>query len=152
MKEAAEEDYNEVEWQRTVHHRLQQSALRVRRERRGRGIQMHRVGLQCASALPPGHRCRRVLLGHPGDSRAGPDWGGAGLLPGQSQVCEFLPLWDLSVSFGGPDGVLRRGGRWRHGVLGGEEVRALLPGLCGCKPGVRPAQGVPAGSGGFHCT
>ncbi len=90
--------------------------------------------------------------GHPGDSRAGPDWGGAGLLPGQSQVCEFLPLWDLSVSFGGPDGVLRRGGRWRHGVLGGEEVRALLPGLCGCKPGVRPAQGVPAGSGGFHYT
>lgn len=148
--EEVEEDYNEVEWQRTVHHRLQLRAFRLRPERRGRGIQMRRFGLQGASALPSGHRGGRVLLGDPGGSRAGPDGDGAGVLSRQAQVREFLPLWDLSVSSGGPHRVLGRGGGRGHGVAGGEEVRALLRGFGGCKHGVRPAEGLPKGSGGFN--
>ncbi|KAG7329251.1 hypothetical protein KOW79_007425 [Hemibagrus wyckioides] len=53
----AEEDYNEVEWQRSVRRGLQQPALRVRRERGSGRVRVSLSGSQSEGALPTERGC-----------------------------------------------------------------------------------------------
>lgn len=149
---AAEAEYNEVEWERTVHRVLQHPPLRVRPERSCRWIKMRLAGIYGESAFPSWHRGRSFLLRATCGDRAGPAGLRAALLHGETRLQEFLSPRCCGLLVGGPHRLLRRGGGRGHCFFGGEEIFPLLLPLCGCEPCVRTAEGLPAESGGLHCS
>ena len=149
---AAEVEYNEVEWERTVHRLLQHPPLRVRPERSCRWIKMRLVGIYGESAFPPRRRGRGFLLRATCGNRAGAAGLRAALLHGEARLQEFLSPRCCGLLVGGPHRLLRRGGGRGHGFSGGEEIFPLLLPLFGCEPCVRAAEGVPAESGRLHCS
>lgn len=140
----AEEEYNEVEWERTVYHRLQRPPLRLRGERSCCRIQMYLTGHQSKSAFSPVDRGRGFLLGDTGRTRAGAAGLCAALLQRDARVSEFLSPGYPGVFVGSSHRLLRsRGGR-RHGVSGGAQIFPLLPRhrLSGINRHLQPTEGI----------
>lgn len=145
-----EEEYNEVEWERTVHHRLRLPALRLCHKRRCRRIQMHRSGLQSQSAFPPWDRGRGFLLGNTSRTWASAPRAGTSLLQREARLSEFFSLGDFGVLAGSSHRLLRRCSGWRHGVTRRAEICPLLPRLGGYKPLLRAAEDLSEGTRRIH--
>lgn len=146
----AEEEYNEVEWERTVHHRLRLPALRLCHKLRCRRIQMPRSGVQSQSAFPSWDRGRSFLLGNTSRTWASATWACTGLLQGEARLSEFFSLGDFGVLAGSSYRLLRCCSGRRHGVFGRAEIFPLLPRLGGYKPHLRATEDLPEGTRRIH--
>lgn len=146
----AEVEYNEVEWERTVHRLLRHSALRVRPQRSCGWNKMRLFGLHGESALPARPRGGGFLLRLTCWNRAASAGLRAAVLRGEARLQEFLSSGCRGLLARGAHRLLRRGGGRGHGVSGGEEIFPLLLPVSGHEPRLRAAEELPAEPGHLH--
>lgn len=143
----AEVEYNEVEWERTVHLVLQHPALRVRPQRSCRWNKMRLFGIYGESAFPARPRGWGFLLRLTCWNRAGSTGLRAAVLHGEARLQEFLSSGCCGLLARGAHRFLRCGGGRGHGFSGGEEIFPLLLPVSGHEPCLRAAEELPAEPG-----